>query len=197
MTWRVSWFVMYVLCASCCVLRYEDFVDGDRIKRIYAALRPGSSALTGVLFFDSINRDKKGLNVCFCFDIVFWQCFWYCLWYCLWYCGWCMIWCLGQCLFWCMCWCGIWCMFWCAIWCILMYVLMYPLMYLLMYLRTLLPPCHTTKDYCRVWNTLRARLNSPCQNYVSSQARLAKKRNFGRENFCIAKRIPHVTIWIR
>jgi hypothetical protein len=53
------------------VLRYEDFVDGDRIKRIYAALRPGSSALTGVLFFDSINRDKKGLNVCFCFDIGF------------------------------------------------------------------------------------------------------------------------------
>ena len=53
------------------MLRYEDFVDGDRIKRIYAALRPGSSALTGVLFFDSINRDKKGLNVCFCFDIVF------------------------------------------------------------------------------------------------------------------------------
>jgi hypothetical protein len=53
------------------VLRYEDFVDGDRIKRIYAALRPGSSALTGVLFFDSINRDKKGLNVCFdvCFDV--------------------------------------------------------------------------------------------------------------------------------
>lgn len=53
------------------MLRYEDFVDGDRIKRIYAALRPGASALTGVLFFDSINRDKKGLHVCFCFDIVF------------------------------------------------------------------------------------------------------------------------------
>ena len=39
---------------------YEDFVDGERIKRIYAALRPGDSALTSVLFFDSINRDKKG-----------------------------------------------------------------------------------------------------------------------------------------
>ncbi len=42
------------------MLRYEDFVDGDRLKRVYAALRPGSSALTAVLFFDSINRDKKG-----------------------------------------------------------------------------------------------------------------------------------------
>ena len=40
--------------------RYEDFVDGDRVKRIYAALRTGLSALTCVLFFDSINRDKKG-----------------------------------------------------------------------------------------------------------------------------------------
>jgi hypothetical protein len=39
---------------------YEDFVDGERLKRIYAALRPGASALTSVLFFDSINRDKKG-----------------------------------------------------------------------------------------------------------------------------------------
>ena len=39
---------------------YEDFVDGDRLKRVYAALRSGSYALTSVLFFDSINRDKKG-----------------------------------------------------------------------------------------------------------------------------------------
>ena len=39
---------------------YEDFVDGERVKRIYDALRPGASALTSVLFFDSINRDKKG-----------------------------------------------------------------------------------------------------------------------------------------
>ncbi len=39
---------------------YEDFVDGERLKRIYDALRPGTSALTSVLFFDSINRDKKG-----------------------------------------------------------------------------------------------------------------------------------------
>ncbi len=39
---------------------YEDFVDGERLKRIYDALRPGASALTSVLFFDSINRDKKG-----------------------------------------------------------------------------------------------------------------------------------------
>jgi hypothetical protein len=39
---------------------YEDFVDGERLKRVYAALRPGCSALTSVLFFDAINRDKKG-----------------------------------------------------------------------------------------------------------------------------------------
>ncbi len=39
---------------------YEDFVDGERVKRIYDALRPGASALTNVLFFDAINRDKKG-----------------------------------------------------------------------------------------------------------------------------------------
>ena len=39
---------------------YEDFVDGDRLKRVYTALRSGSDALTCVLFFDSINRDKKG-----------------------------------------------------------------------------------------------------------------------------------------
>ncbi len=39
---------------------YEDFVDGERLKRVYAALRPGFSALTSVLFFDAINRDKKG-----------------------------------------------------------------------------------------------------------------------------------------
>ena len=67
---------------------YEDFVDGDRLKRIYAALQPGSFALTSVLFFDSINRDKKGsyygqqslctfFFVCFdlfidvCFDVCF------------------------------------------------------------------------------------------------------------------------------
>jgi len=61
------------------VLRYEDFVDGDRLKRVYAALRPGSSALTAVLFFDSINRDKKGDTYifisCFCFDTIFELCF--------------------------------------------------------------------------------------------------------------------------
>jgi len=39
---------------------YEDFVDWERLKRVYAALRPGFSALTSVLFFDAINRDKKG-----------------------------------------------------------------------------------------------------------------------------------------
>ncbi len=44
---------------------YEDFVDGERLKRVYAALRPGAYALTSVLFFDSINRDKKGTD---CFE---------------------------------------------------------------------------------------------------------------------------------
>ncbi len=42
------------------ILQVEDFVDGDRLKRIYAALCTGLSALTCVLFCDSINRDKKG-----------------------------------------------------------------------------------------------------------------------------------------
>jgi hypothetical protein len=51
---------------------YEDFVDGDRVKRVYAALGPGLSALTSVLFFDSINRDKKGYYTCdVCFDVCF------------------------------------------------------------------------------------------------------------------------------
>ena len=79
---------------------YEDFVDGERLKRVYAALRSGTFALTSVLFFDSINRDKKGsyygqrslctffyvcfdlfIDVCFdvCFDVSFdfflWLCF--------------------------------------------------------------------------------------------------------------------------
>jgi hypothetical protein len=55
---------------------YEDFVDGERIKRIYDALRPGTSALTSVLFFDSINRDKKGT---YCLMSFFDVCFDVCL----------------------------------------------------------------------------------------------------------------------
>ena len=51
------------------MLRYEDFVDGDRLKRVYAALLPGSSALTAVLFFDSINRDKKGDTYIYLFRV--------------------------------------------------------------------------------------------------------------------------------
>ncbi len=39
---------------------YSDFVDGNKMKRIYTALPTGSAALTSVLFFDSINRDAKG-----------------------------------------------------------------------------------------------------------------------------------------
>ena len=65
------------------MFRYDDFVDGDRLKRVYAAMRPGSSALTGVLFFDAINRDKKGesffgfmVNDCFevCLEVSFELC---------------------------------------------------------------------------------------------------------------------------
>jgi len=39
---------------------YDDFCDGDRMKRIYATLPEGNAALTSVLFFDEINRDSKG-----------------------------------------------------------------------------------------------------------------------------------------
>jgi hypothetical protein len=41
---------------------YADFAHGDRLKRIYAALPQGTHALTCVLFFDGINRGKKGFN---------------------------------------------------------------------------------------------------------------------------------------
>ena len=39
---------------------YDDFCDGDRMKRIYDTLPEGTAALTSVLFFDEINRDSKG-----------------------------------------------------------------------------------------------------------------------------------------
>ena len=39
-----------------------DYCNGDRMKRIHAALPPGSVALTCTLFFDEINRDQKGFN---------------------------------------------------------------------------------------------------------------------------------------
>ena len=41
---------------------YEDFCDGEKLKRIYNALPEGTAALTSVLFFDSINRDVKGFS---------------------------------------------------------------------------------------------------------------------------------------
>lgn len=41
---------------------YEDFCDGDKLKRIYSLLPEGTAALTSVLFFDSINRDVKGFS---------------------------------------------------------------------------------------------------------------------------------------
>jgi hypothetical protein len=43
-------------------LVYTDFAHGERLKRIYDKLATGTHALTCVLFFDGINRDKKGFN---------------------------------------------------------------------------------------------------------------------------------------
>ena len=39
---------------------YDDFVDGARMARIQESLPEGTAALTSVLFFDKILRDKKG-----------------------------------------------------------------------------------------------------------------------------------------
>ncbi len=40
---------------------YEDFCDGDRLRRVYAySLPKKGTALTCVLFFDKINMDEKG-----------------------------------------------------------------------------------------------------------------------------------------
>ena len=41
---------------------YEDFCDGEKLKRIYSALPAGTAALTSILFFDSINCDTKGFS---------------------------------------------------------------------------------------------------------------------------------------
>ena len=43
-------------------LHHDDYADGERMARIQAALPSGSAALTSVLFFDKINRDKKGFS---------------------------------------------------------------------------------------------------------------------------------------
>ena len=40
----------------------SDYCNGDRLKRIHAALPQGAAALTCTLFFDEINRDEKGFN---------------------------------------------------------------------------------------------------------------------------------------
>ena len=39
---------------------YDDFSDGARMARIQNSLPEGTAALTSVLFFDKILRDKKG-----------------------------------------------------------------------------------------------------------------------------------------
>ena len=41
---------------------YRDFIHGERLARIHAAIPPGSFALTCVLFFDECNRDEKGMD---------------------------------------------------------------------------------------------------------------------------------------
>jgi hypothetical protein len=41
---------------------YDDYADGGRMARIQQALPSGTAALSSVLFFDKINRDKKGFN---------------------------------------------------------------------------------------------------------------------------------------
>ena len=45
-----------------CTFRYDDYEDGDRFKRVHAALPAGTFALMCTLFFDAINRDKKGVH---------------------------------------------------------------------------------------------------------------------------------------
>ena len=39
---------------------YDDYCTGERMRRIHNVLPAGSAALSGVLFFDEINQDKKG-----------------------------------------------------------------------------------------------------------------------------------------
>jgi hypothetical protein len=41
-------------------LFYEDFADGERLRRITEELPSGAAALTSILFFDEINLDQKG-----------------------------------------------------------------------------------------------------------------------------------------
>ena len=40
----------------------DDYCNGARMRRIHNVLPPGSAALTGILFFDEINQDKKGFT---------------------------------------------------------------------------------------------------------------------------------------
>ena len=39
-----------------------DYCNGDRMRRVHAALPQGAAALTCTMFFDEINRDEKGFN---------------------------------------------------------------------------------------------------------------------------------------
>ena len=39
---------------------YDDFCNGDRMKRIQATLPPGSAQLNAVMYFDGIHQDETG-----------------------------------------------------------------------------------------------------------------------------------------
>jgi hypothetical protein len=41
-------------------LYYEDFADGERLRRITEELPGGAAALSSFLFFDEISLDQKG-----------------------------------------------------------------------------------------------------------------------------------------
>jgi hypothetical protein len=40
--------------------KLHDYCHGDRLRRIHESMPYGAAVLIGILFFDEINRDKKG-----------------------------------------------------------------------------------------------------------------------------------------
>ena len=41
---------------------YDDFCNGDRVKRIQASIPKGSAQLNAVLYFDGIQQDETGFQ---------------------------------------------------------------------------------------------------------------------------------------
>jgi hypothetical protein len=39
---------------------YDDFCNGDRVKRIQESIPPGSAQLNAVMYFDGIQQDETG-----------------------------------------------------------------------------------------------------------------------------------------